>query len=366
MLNRNSFRVLFTVGAVVLGACNVQGALDDLKDQAIDKAFKAVSDNAKAHGGNAILVRPGKEYILTVNDPASKINGATIKVPADALPADTEQAALAIQVAPVAAVSTEGLKVAGPSAAVILTKLPDGEMVTPLKGLSFGLPYAADTSYDTKKLVLSVLGTDTKVTIPVGSKSDETKKQVLADSVTFNVITAVLQVDYAGGDAPANSFVYKITNADGSKSCSGWNEAAAASFTGDKKFYYGGTTWAYLINLLGQGSVNIVAGAPGALDVPSTGTSVDLGTATLTITCVALDGTSLGGDQATPGTESLMLSNWTEGSAGTADMCNGSACTPHTGSVDAVGHFDFTTSNGDIVKAALNVTIADFVWYTVP
>lgn len=349
------FRKLIVAGAFALAACNVDNVVNNLKQQAIDAAFQTIVQNAKDNGGDAVMLHAGTAGKLVVTNTASPLYGAEIDVPADALPADASNVALAIQTPPAGTpglgLDPDNLKNAGPVSLVVLMQLPEVTEVKLVKPITITLPYAKDVSYPAAKLQLSNFPKHDATTPKVvdGSKSDTAKKTVTGASMEPNILRAVWPVDFALGDAvAANSFIYKVTGSDNSVKCAGEVTDVTTKFTMKTR----DTTSGLAVALAGVGSLFSLAstGATGVVAPPVATATVVVtpDVATLSLQC-------LGGTFAAA---NVVKSDMTFTNFVSADA----TAHPAVGAVDVSGQLDFTTATGEHVIGELKATVPDFSW----
>lgn len=357
MLNLKSFAaVILAVGA--LSACSVESLVDDLNDAAIDSAFDVINQNAEALGGKAVKVKRGQEVTLEVVNPASPINGATVKIPAGAIPADYDLAALSIQNAPVIDGANEDVVLNGPGALVTLVSLPGLEAITPAVALTIALPITSTSTKPVEQIVLGSYDTSALALAAVdGSKGDDAKKQAVGDTTVLTYpFAASWKVDYTGGAAEENSLIYKVTKADSSV-CVGYR---ALTDTNVQSGISDADMAGYQFTLA-LGLTNPVAFTQtqlGSYGTPPTSTSVNFVVDnTFQITC---GGTAFVKDGAVT-KDDLSFSNFVESSATTV-----AGGTNHVGSVKLMGEFDYMTAGGDHVQLSFDATKSDFNWFTNP
>lgn len=358
------------LAAGALSACDIEGAIDDLEKQAIDAAFQTIQDAARQKGGDAVLVRPGAEYVIEINNPQSPINGAKVVIPAAAIPTDVEQAAVAIYGIDNggAVKSTDSHKLVGPVASIGFTKLPGAEEVEPLANLNITLPYTESATAPAEQIVLINVNGDASLLEFEGSAA--TGGKATGGSKKYNLFGAFWEVDYDGtSDAPEGSLIYKVTSSDGSKSCAGLIENVNERIT-EKSYRYQGAGYSFLIAVSPTLTIDTTSDATAVPYSPPTAVPAPISHAgpygSWLFSCAGLDGTALGGNVQTLTLGSLNFSNWVEASAGTSETCGANACTPRTGSVDFDFALDAALSDGSTVKAKMNTTINDFVWTTEP
>lgn len=352
---------LFTAAVMAAGtltACSIESTLDDLEKSAIDAAFKTIQDAARQKGGDAVLVRPGAEYVIEINNPQSPINGAKVVIPAAAIPADVEQAAVAIYgIENGGAVkSTDAHKLVGPVASIGFNKLPGAEEVEPLANLNITLPYTEAATAPAEQIVLINVNGDASLLEFEGSAA--TGGKATGGSKKFNLFAPFWAVDYDGATpAPEDSLIYKVTSSDGSKSCAGLVENVSSRIT-EKGFTHNGTDFTFLVVV---SPTLTLSSHTGSAPRPESNTlnmlAVPYGSNLLS--CTTLDGTVLGGSVQTAGTVEATVGGWVETAPVTT---TGAGNFLYTGTLDVDAVLDFTASDGSTVKARLNTTLTDFLW----
>lgn len=369
-MRKLNFFAAAVLAAGAISACNIESVVDDLENSAIDAAFKTIQDAARSKGGDAVLVRPGADYTIEINNPESAINGAKVVIPAAAIPTDVEQAAVAIYGVDAggAIKSTDSHKLQGPAASIGFTKLPGAEEVTPLADLQITLPYTEAATAPAEQIVLINVNGDGSLAEFTGSSA--TGGKVTGGSKKYNMFSAFWAVDYDGtSEAPEGTLIYKITSADGSKSCAGLVDDAGSKFS-EAVYGYGGTDGfrfrmivgtALTIDTVGDSAITPLAMPTTIVNVPLNGPY-----GSWALNCASLDGTVLGGTVTTANALSLSVANFVKASDGTSETCGVNACTPHTGTLEIDAMLDFVASDGSTVKASLNATAANFTWYTEP
>lgn len=346
------------LAAGALSACSVESIVDDINNAAIDSAFDIIKQSVEAQGGAAARVKPGQEVILEVTNTASPIAGATVKVPANALPSDVEIAAVSIYHLPVIDGANEDVVVHGNGALIAVTKLPGLEEVVLAAPVTISLPITTTSTKPIEQIVLgsSDIGAGGIVAVE-GSKGDAAKKQAVGDATNLkNAFAASWKVDYTGGAADADTLIYKVTKADasvcvGARSLAeGANLVASISNTG---FDYQFTLAVGLTNPVAYTHTQATNYA--ALPTATSATIPVVNT--FAITCggsaYAADGTITKGD--------LSVTNWLQSSE--SATVGG---TTHIGSATIVGEVDYTTTAGDHVQAAFSGSKTDFNWFTNP
>lgn len=354
---------LFASMALSVAACDVQSVVDDLNDQAVQAAFDTVEASAEASGGAAELVSAGQETTLTVNNPNSPINGATVVVPAGALGSDVDKAVVAV-LGYTTPVSPEDPVFNGPAALVQLKKLPGLEDIVPLAPLVVGLPYAADNSYPVDQLTMGMLDTTNGGAADVeGSKGDEAKKQVVGDVTDLTKpLLAVWGVQYDGGAAYPGTFIYKVTKGDGT-TCKGLFRGDGIISSGIR-MAAGGAGWEYNAVLGNAAQATLFKAGTADMATPETApVTLALDAAGTSVTCL---GGTYAADGATVTALEVVYSNWEEPaalpSAQTCTLWGGPYCYTHNGDVDLVATLDYVTAAGDHVQAAADVRARGVLW----
>lgn len=352
-MNFKLIAAAFTTVAA-LTACNIQSSLDDLNQEVIDAAFDTIKQEAETQGGAAAKVERGKEVTIEVTNPESLIFGATVKVPADALPADVDLATVSIFYFPVMEPAPSALAAHGNGAKVTLTKLPSGEDVLPVAALTISLPVTKDSTKPIGDIVLGTVRTDDGTLVAVeNGRSDAAKKHAVGDTKGFTTpFIAAWKIAYEGGAADENSLIVKVTAAG--DECIAFGklnpDLVVASITDSSGWY----KWELGVNaggaFLSQNTVKDTAiGSPDAgASLPSDGFTVQCGQNQYIAT--TFDKFTLG------------LSDWSE----TSQVPGSSGGTTHLGSVKLSGEFDYTTVEGARVQGAVNVTKTGFNWFTNP
>lgn len=354
---------LLLLATLSLAACDIEGVVDDINEQAIQAGFDTVKTAAEQNGGAAEMVTPGQATTLTVNNPDSPINGATVVVPAGAVGSDVEKAVVAV-LGYTTPGSPEDPIFTGPSAIVQLKKLPGLEDITPAVALTVSLPYAADNSYPVAQLTMGALDTAVAGAADVaGSKGDEAKKQVVGDVTDLTKpLLAIWNVQYDGGPAYPGTFIFKVTKADGSV-CKGLYRGESVISSGIR-MAAGGAGWEYTAILGNASQATLFKAGTADLATP------EAAPVTLTLdasgTSLACLGTTYAADGGTVTTLEAVYSNWVElaplPSAQTCTLWGGPHCYTHSGDVDLVATLDYMTAAGDHVQAASDVRAMGVVW----
>lgn len=351
------------IAALSLAACDIDSVVDDINDQAVQAAFDTVKGTAEASGGAAELVTPGQATTLTVNNPDSPINGATVVVPAGAVGSDVEKAVVAV-LGYTTPASPEDPVFNGPAAIVQLKKLPGLEDITPAVALTVGLPYAADNSYAVDQLTLGVLDASVgSATDVAGSTGDEAKKQVSGDVTDLSKpLLAIWNVQYDGGPAYPGTFIFKVTKADGSV-CKGLYRGDSVISSGIR-MAAGGAGWEYSAILGNASQATLFKAAADDLATPEAApVTLSLDASGTSMSCL---GTTYAADGGTVTALEAVYSNWVESSAlPSAQSCTlwgGPFCYSHSGDVDLVATLDYMTAAGDHVQAASDVRAFGVVW----
>lgn len=345
------------VAVGVLTACNIESTLDDLEKSAIDAAFKSIQDAARQKGGDAVLVRPGAEYVIEINNPQSPINGAKVVIPAAAIPADVEQAAVAIYGIDGSGpfTSSDSHKLMGPVASIGFTKLPGAEEVTPLADLKITLPYTEAATAPAEQMVLLNFNGDGS--LAEFSDSSAAGGKVTGGSKKYNTFGSFWAVDYDGATpAPEDSLIYKVTSSDGNKSCAGLVENVAARIP-EKGFTYNGTDFTFVLVVTPALSISSDNGSA-PRPVSNTLNMLAAPYDAITLSCTTLDGTVLGGAVQAAGTMEATVGGWVETAAPQTIGAN----FRYTGTLNIDAVLDFTAADGSTVKARLNTTLTDFLW----
>lgn len=346
------------LAAFSLGACNVESVVDDINQAAVDSAFDALKQDAEAQGGAAAKVKRGHAVEIEVTNPESLIAGATVKVPADALPPDVDLASVSIFYAPVIEAAPGTLGVQGNGAKVTLVKLPGGEPVLPLTALTIALPVTKDSTKPIGEIVLAAVHTDTGSLVAVeGATSDAAKKQAVGVTKGLSTpLVAAWKISYEGGPADPGTFIFKVTTGSDT-ACLGYGRIANAVVSGitESSGYY-----KFDLNLSMAGSSVVQS----AVSLTPFGLPGDAQTGTVS---VPPDNTFV--FQCASGTYiyefshdvfKLGLGEWVESS-----QAANATGTDHTGTVRLTGEFDYT-SGGSRVQGAFNAVKTGFNWYTNP
>ena len=359
MSNLKKFTTAF-LAVGVISACNINSVVDDINQATVDAAFDTIKLEAESKGGAAGKVTRGKEVTIEVTSPESLIFGATVKVPADALPADVDLATVSIFYAPLLEANPGALGIQGNGAKVTLTKLPGGEEVLPVGALTISLPVTKDSTKPIEKIVLATVHADTGALVAVeGGASDAAKKHAVGVTKGLSMpFVAGWLIEYDGGAADPDTFIYKVTTA-GATTCLGRgrinHNAMLAGITESSGYYKFDLSFIGGGGSIAQSGVSLTpfglpaTAAAGTVSVPPDNTFV--------VQCLA-------GSYAYPMFHdifTLTLSKWVESSQTPA----AAAGTVHNGSVMVTGEFDFTSS-GARVQGAFNVVKPGFNWYTNP
>lgn len=364
------YRLLFgpAVAASLLFAtgCNVDSVVEDINDAGVQAAFDGIKQNAEQGGGGAELVQNGAAVTLTINNPASPINGAVVVVPAGAVPADVENAVVAIQGGGVNADIAEFPVAAGPSALVLLRKLPSLEDITPAKPLTLSLPYyAAAGTFPVAETFLGVIDTSAAAAVPMakveGSAADEAKKLVTGNVTDLKLpFLGIWQVTFAGGAAKPNTLIYSVTKADGT-TCAGYKAAPEVPSPGLNAAYPNLLLSVYMGNV---NPVQLAATTAWPQAVPVSPVTFTLDTTTTTFTCnaevFALDGAT------TITKREAVFQNYQDTlaypSAETCNMWGSKYCYYHHGTVEFSFELDYVTAAGDHVLASGQQNLGDMGW----
>lgn len=171
-------------------ADKIKDQLDDLLDD-VQIAFDTVKGSAKAAGGDAMLVTAGEAALLEITDETSPIYGASVELPADALPAGVTQAVVSIVPGNIsgaglqtaAAAASSEYTASGPAIEIALQTLPKLETIQPAVECKVTVPLKDVEA-----------GLDTEVTAAVGH---------FTGSDTFELLTST--VNTAGDRVSANT-----------------------------------------------------------------------------------------------------------------------------------------------------------------
>jgi hypothetical protein len=353
----------------VLAGCNVESVVDDINDAAVQTAFDGVKQTAEQAGGGAELVQNGAAVTLTINNPASPINGAVVVVPAGAVPADVANAVVAIQGAQVNGDISEFPVVAGPGAMVVLRKLPGLEDITPAKPLALSLPYYAKPgTYPAAETFLGTLDTSAAAAVPmakiVGSAADEAKALVTGNVLDLKLpFLGIWEVTFAGGAAKANTLAYSVTKADGT-TCAGFKSAPEVLSP------QLGLVYPNLQLDLSVGNINpTLAQATTAWPqaVPVAETTFTLDATTTTFTCNAEVYALAGATTVTK--NQVVFANYHDTQAiPTSQVCNlwnSQYCFTHHGSVEFSMELDYVTAAGDHVLVSAQEDLGDLLWVNI-
>ncbi len=338
-----------------LTACDVDAELEnlgnDLENTLIESAFDALRQTAEDNGGAAVLLAPGQEYELAVTDAESPLFGARVIIPTGALPADIERAAATIQTAgEPGATATDAVKAAGPFATIAIVGLPSLQAIDLQTDISITLPYAKDTAYPLNEFALGRFSSDGISAID-GSSVDQGTQTVAGETKDLDAaFAAAWRVDYKGGAVDPGAFAYKVTH-DEDVLCVGRQDGFSAEgstfiVAGGFGFSFSGGTGTTMLVESGQLLFDASATFPQPLPAGK-----------FTVVC---DGNTYTHDSVS----GLNVVSWTESSSAGAN-CFGADddCTEATGTVVVQGHVQYPGLNGETIKAGINVTIENFLWY---
>ena len=113
-MNIRYARFVSATSLLVMLGCGADKVVDDAKDAAVKAAFESIKNAAEANGGTAAIV--DGETTIEVTDPASPIAGAKVFVPAGAIPAGVDNAAISMQGGTLPEEQADDVKTAGPGA----------------------------------------------------------------------------------------------------------------------------------------------------------------------------------------------------------------------------------------------------------
>jgi hypothetical protein len=354
---------LLAVMFVTAAGCDVEGALNDLADDAkkaaIETAFAVIQETAEANGGTAAMVNG--ETTIEVTKADSPILGAKVVVPAGAIPAGIEYAAVAIEGGTLPDVQADDVKTAGPGAVVILRNLDTGEDITPAAKLKITLPFKADTKYPKAKLNLGIQGEGIFGALE-GSKTDDGADTVTGESDKTGLFAAIWPVSYEGGPAAANTLVFTVFK-DGKQLCAGYFEDAAAQLLAAGMDYMTtGSQYVFATGFQSNASTSRVSASFSTFTPPDP--------ESLSLPYIVADplGSVVCPDasehSAVGAAENLSLLAWTTTTAAATATCAATDdCFVTVGTAHVTLEMDFTANSGAQVKIAFDVTIPDFQWY---
>ncbi len=140
---------LFMLSASI-SACGIAELVNDIEEQVADvvseledSVLAGLEDEAKAKGGTAAKWAADEEFSLEVSDSSSSIAGATLLVPANALPNGVTQAIAIIEPAAAGALTDTGIDyfAMGPAVEIRVLSYPEMVPVTLVEDSSVYVPY---------------------------------------------------------------------------------------------------------------------------------------------------------------------------------------------------------------------------------